>query len=159
MKNFMKEGCPFRYSQITQVGKIKLSRKSKLKTNHMEAWKGLTQKSLLSVVSLYGTVTCLASYFFLFQRTKMTAWTEVAGEKPYSWQKHTSLQLHKGIYMQQWNEELRDISCVYFFIFPVFIHFLFRIGSDHNRRIFKTTYLILVNLQAVAGSKKSCFRW
>ena len=76
----MKEGCPFRYSQITQVGKIKLSRKSKLKTNHMEALKGLTEKSLLSVVSLYGTVTCLASYFFLFQRTKMTAWTEVAGE-------------------------------------------------------------------------------
>ena len=28
----------------------------------------------------------------------MTARTDVAGEKPYSWQMHTSLQLHEGIY-------------------------------------------------------------
>ena len=157
MKNFMNKCCPFRYSQITQVGKIKLSRKSKLKTNHMEALKGWHKKVYCGKFVRYCYL--LGLLFFLFQRTKMTAWTDVAGEKPYSWQMHTSLQLHEGIYMQQWNEELRDISCVYFFIFPVFIHFLFRIGSDHNRRIFKTTYLILVNLQAVAGSKKCCFRW
>ena len=33
-----------------------------------------------------------------------------------------------------------------------------RIGSDHNLRIFKTAYLILVNLQAVVGGKKFCFK-
>ena len=36
-------------------------------------------------------------------------------------------------------------------LFHIFIHFLVKIGSDHN--------LILVNLQAVSGSKKCCFRW
>ena len=42
--------------------------------------------------------------------------------------------------------------------FHIFIHYLDRIGSDHNLRIFfKTTYLILLNLQAVEGGKKCCF--
>ena len=36
-------------------------------------------------------------------------------------------------------------------LFHIFFHFLVKIGSDHN--------LILVNLQAVSGSKKCCFRW
>ena len=35
-------------------------------------------------------------------------------------------------------------------LFHIFIHFLVKKGSDHN--------LILVNLQAVASSKKCCFR-
>ena len=35
-------------------------------------------------------------------------------------------------------------------LFHIFFHFLVKIGSDHN--------LILVNLQAVAGGKKCCFR-
>ena len=35
-------------------------------------------------------------------------------------------------------------------LFHIFIHFLVKIGSDHN--------LILVNLQAVASSKKCCFK-
>ena len=35
-------------------------------------------------------------------------------------------------------------------LFHIFIHFLVKIGSDHN--------LIFVNLQAVASSKKCCFK-
>ena len=33
------------------------------------------------------------------------------------------------------------------------------IGLDHNLCIFETTCFILVNLQAVAGGEKRCFKW
>ena len=45
-------------------------------------------------------------------------------------------------------------------LFHIFIHFLERIRSDQNLHIFKTTYLIFVNLQVVASGKKcSKFYW
>lgn len=62
----------------------------------------------------------------------------------------------KGTSQQFSNKVPRDNSCVYLYIFHIFIDFLVRIGSDHNFRIFfKTTYKRLQAVRSVASSGKS----
>lgn len=62
----------------------------------------------------------------------------------------------KGTSQQFSNKVPRDNSCVYLYIFHIFIDFLVRIGSDHNFRIFfKTTYKRLQAMRSVAPSGKS----
>ena len=46
-------------------------------------------------------------------------------------------------------------SCVYFSTFPLFVHFLYWIRSQLAYSFLNCTYIILINLQAVTGGKKT----
>lgn len=149
---------------------------NKLKTNHVENFERFTQKACYGKF-LYDTVTCFVPCFLALSGQKwqhgllsLHCERRITDEK---WHKCTRLctstkewreAREKNRYSsvlrstsQQLNKVIRDKSCVYFLFFHIFFHLLVRIGSQ-LAYFFKTTYIVLVNLQAVAGGKNCCFR-